>query len=329
MKRLKLNTMASPIKRGMRGVLNTTSLLAFVSFVFLNISNTRAQQDPHFTQYMDNTVYVNPAYAGSRGMMNITGLARFQWVGFKGAPMSQTLSFNTPLRYESVGLGLSIVNDKAGPLNQTLIYGDFSYTIPFKKSKHNAKLAFGVKAGMNLLNATTSNLVTTSNGDQTLGSNIRNVVTPNFGVGIYYHMDQFYFGVSAPKLLEAEQKAGLSATQEKRHYFFIAGGVISLKNPNYKLRPTTMLKFTPGAPVSWDISLALIIKDKVTLGAMYRVLDAAGGFIQYQFNPQFKLGYAFDIAATRLVGHNYGTHEVMLSYDFNFSKKKILSPRYF
>ena len=103
--------------------------------VLSGIGTTFGQQDPHFTQYMDNTVYVNPAYAGSSGLMNITGLARFQWVGFKGAPMSQTLSFNTPLRYESVGLGLSIVNDKAGPLNQTLIYGDFSYTFKFSKSK--------------------------------------------------------------------------------------------------------------------------------------------------------------------------------------------------
>jgi type IX secretion system PorP/SprF family membrane protein len=284
-----------------------------------------AQQDPHFTQYFDNTLFVNPAYAGSRGMLNVTGIHREQWVGFAGRPISSTLSIHSPLTYESVGLGLTVVSDQAGPVKQTMFYGDFSYTVRFRNPVR--KLSFGLKGGLNLINIGTSALETTSAGDPKLLQNVRNAVNPNFGAGIYYHTPKFFVGVSTPKILE-QSYDGSETNIEKRHYFGILGGVITLSD-YWKLRPTAQLKVTTGAPMSLDMSLAGIFREKFWIGAMYRYDAAFGAFVQFQITPQFKLGVASDFGTQTIRNYHYGTFEVMGSYDFTFKKQGIRSPRYF
>lgn len=286
-----------------------------------------AQQDIQFTQYMDNTIAVNPAYAGSSGMLSSTLIHREQWVGMDGRPRSTTLNVHSPLNYENVGLGLSIVHDEIGPIQQTMFFVDASYTLRFKNSK--GKLAFGIKGGINLLSSRTSQLQTTDEQDPNLLSNIRNQVNPNFGAGIYYHTPKFFVGVSTPRIIE-QSYGTTSFAKEKRHYFFIAGGVFNLtKNEVWKLRPTTQLKMTVGAPLSIDASVAAIYRKKLWLGLMYRWADSFGGFVQFQITPQFKAGLAYDQTITELAGYNKGTYEALLSYDFIFKKDGIRSPRYF
>lgn len=288
-----------------------------------------AQQDTHFTQYFDNTLFVNPAYAGSRGMLNITGIHRQQWVGFDGHPQSTTIGVHSPIVNENIGLGITYVNDIIGPLTQNLIYGDFSYTLNFKSSA--GKLAFGLKAGMNLLNSRTNELLTSDQQDPSLLTNVTNAATPNIGFGIYYHTPKFFLGLSTPKLLEYDSESTLVnnvVLEERRHYFLIIGGVFNL-NTDWKLRPTSNLKYAEGAPLSIDVSAAFIYTEKIWLGVMHRVQDALGVFIQYQLTPQFKLGLAYDYSITELAGVNKGTYEALLSYDFTFKKKGIRSPRYF
>jgi type IX secretion system PorP/SprF family membrane protein len=121
-------------------------IFLFALIVVAGVAKLRAQQDPQFSHYMYNTVSVNPAYAGSRGVLNITGLHRSQWIGLDGAPTSQTLSLNTPLRNKKMGIGFSVVNDRIGPLNQTFIYADYSYAV---RLTEKLKLSFGLKAGVN------------------------------------------------------------------------------------------------------------------------------------------------------------------------------------
>jgi type IX secretion system PorP/SprF family membrane protein len=304
-----------------------TIKLIFASILFIMGTNPiTAQQDPHFTQYFDNMLFVNPAYAGSNGMLNMTALHREQWVGFDGAPRSTTFSINSPISYESVGLGLTAVNDMAGPLRQSMVYGDFSYTLRFKNSK--SKLAFGAKAGFNVINVDRADLVTTVDNDPKLSQNIRNNINPNFGFGVYYHNPKFFFGLSVPKLVERSYDNLNSTNLERRHLFGVIGGIIDL-NTEWKLRPTAQVKMTSGAPVSIDLSAAGIYQDKIWIGAMYRWGSAAGAFFQFQLNTQFRVGLASDFGITRINKYNTGTFEVMLSYDFSFKKEGIRSPRYF
>lgn len=299
------------------------SFIAILVFVSIFV---QAQQDPHFTQYFDNALFVNPAYAGSKGVMNITGLHREQWVGFEGRPRSTTFSLHSPLTYESVGLGFTMVNDQIGPIQQTMFYGDFSYSIRFRQKDH--KLSFGLKAGLNMINISSNDLATTDPSDPKLLNNVRNHINPNFGLGIYYHTPKFFIGLSSPKILENSYD-GISKTNlERRHYFGIIGGVVKLSNA-WKLRPTAQVKVTMGAPIGIDLSTAGIYREKFWIGAMYRLNAAFGAFVQYQISPQFRLGLASDFGTQEIRNYNYGTFEMLASYDFVFKKQGIRSPRYF
>jgi type IX secretion system PorP/SprF family membrane protein len=283
-----------------------------------------AQQDPQFTQYFDNALFVNPAYAGSTRMLTATTIHREQWVGFEGRPSSTTISLHSPLTYESVGLGITAVRDVIGPLSQTMFYGDFSYSL---KLTDKSKLSFGLKAGLNVISSQTSLLQTTQSNDINLLTNVRSRINPNFGFGVYYHTPKFFAGLSTPKLIE-QSLDGTEKNKEKRHYFGLVGAVIPVSS-NWKIRPTSQVKATIGAPISVDISLAGIYQDKVWLGSMYRLNAAFGVFAQYQISPSFRIGLASDFSTTQIRKYNYGTYEFLLSYDFSFNKQGIRSPRYF
>lgn len=281
-----------------------------------------AQQDPQFTQYFDNYLHVNPAYAGSSGMLSATAIHREQWVGFDGAPRSTTFSLHTPLNYRSVGLGLTAVNDQIGPIKQNMVYADFSYTLRLGKT---ARLALGLKGGVNMLNVATQGLSNVQANDPAFASGLSQM-NPNVGFGIYYHDDHFFMGVSSPRLME--KSATTTTYDEQRHYFGIIGGVFPVC-AKWKLRPSVQVKATMGAPVSMDLSLAGIFADKLWLGAMNRWNAAAGGFVQYQITRQFRLGLAAEYGMTALRNYNNGTFEVLMSYDFNYKKTDVKSPRYF
>jgi type IX secretion system PorP/SprF family membrane protein len=300
------------------------SLIIF-NLILLTISfNTYGQQDAQFAQYFDNTLYVNPAYAGSRGMMNVTLIHREQWVGFNGRPRSTTFSIHSPLRYESIGVGLTMIADEAGPIKQNMFYGDISYRLKFK---NNRKLVFGLKGGMNMINIGLTSLQKVEENDSKLLSNVRNNINPNFGGGIFYHTPSFFFGLSTPKIIE-QSYDGSKSNMEKRHYFLVTGGVFPV-NQEWKMRPSIQAKFTEGAPLSVDFSLAGIYNEKIWIGGLYRLDAAFAAFVQFQLSPQFKMGMASEFGMQKIRNYNYGTFEVLLSYDFTFKKEGIRSPRYF
>ncbi len=299
------------------------------AFTLLLSSHSYSQQEAQFTQYMDNMQYYNPAYVGSRDAMNITALHRQQWAGFKGAPMSTTFGFHTPLRYESVGVGLSLLNDKVGPTNSTWINADVSYSLRFKK--HKGRLSFGLKGGLNVLNGDLATLTKQDATDQLLNVRYQNELQPNIGGGIYYQSEQWFLGVAVPRIINNTNNNGDFTNIEyldQRHYYLTVGGYINASRM-LKLRPSAMLKVTENAPLALDMSLAFIFYDKLWLGANYRLQESGGVILQYQFSNQFKLGYAFEMSTTKMRAYNAGTHEILLSYDLLFRGKSLTSPRYF
>ncbi len=302
-------------------------LIASIATLFI-MEASFAQQQAQFTQYIDNMLYYNPAYAGSHDAMTFSALHRQQWMGFDGAPMSTTFSMHTPLRFENLGIGVSFLNDRVGPTNITWANVDVSYSIRFKGS---GRLSFGVNGGINLLNGNLLDLQKMDAGDQSLSVQYNNDIKPNFGAGVYYHSDQWFIGFAVPHILDNTKdiKEVLNTDYiSQRHYYFMVGGYINASRM-LKLRPSAMFKMTENAPFALDASLAFIFYDKFWLGANYRLLESAGIYVQYQISHQFKIGYAFEFSTTQLRGHNAGTHELMLSYDLLFRGKSIDSPRYF
>lgn len=296
-------------------------------------SAVNAQQDPMYTHYMHNTLSINPAYAGSRDALSITALHRSQWVDFKGAPMTQTLTLHSPIANKHIGLGLSASNDKIGPINNTAVSGSFAYRMQLTPK---SKLALGLSGGVNILQANLSTLELDNQNDPSFQNDLRNKVTPSAGFGAYYSRERFYAGVSTPNLLESKyyattQPSGtVTESRARRHYFFIAGAVFNLSN-NLAFKPTTLIKVTSGAPIQTDVTASFILMKRLSLGAMYRTGDAVGVLIGLDISQQLRIGYSYDWSlGLRTPAYNQGSHEIMLRYDFIFnSKQQIQSPRYF
>ena len=296
-------------------------LLIGIFVLISSISTVFAQQDPQYTQYMYSMNILNPAYAGSRGVTSIGLLGRTQWVGVDGAPQTATLSINGPVG-KNVGLGFSVIHDEIGPVKEDNLYADFSYTLNFSGED---KFAFGIKAGATFLNVREFTTV-----DQDPLNVPVSLVAPNFGVGVMYYNDRFYAGLSVPNFIESrhlDTKNGItSSASEKTHYFLTSGYVFDL-DENLKLKPSTMLKAAPGAPLSVDLSLNLLIQEKVELGLSHRLDDSISGMVGFQVSQDLRIGYAYDYTTTNFGVFNSGSHEIMILFDLN--KKKIKSPRFF
>jgi len=241
--------------------LRNLEILLCTVFAFISIEAS-AQQDAQYTQYMYNTVSVNPGYAGSRGHMSIAGLYRNQWLGLEGAPETQTFNIHTPIGYRGLGLGLSFVNDVIGPTSESYFDVDVSYTIPTSKE---GKLSFGLKASAHLLDVRFSELNqdASTGADPTLQQNIDNRFSPNFGAGVYYHTERFYAGVSIPRFLETThfQESSLSTAAEQMNFYVITGYVWDL-SPFLKFKPTILTKAVRGAPLQVDLSANFMFNEK-------------------------------------------------------------------
>ncbi|NQV54079.1 MAG: type IX secretion system membrane protein PorP/SprF [Flavobacteriales bacterium] len=289
-----------------------------------------AQQKPQFTHYMYNTLSVNPAYAGSSEALTITGITRHQWVGLEGAPTTQTITMHTPILSQHIGLGMTLLNDRIGPNSDLQFSGDFAYRMPLGE---DGTLSLGLKAGAYYRSTRLSELATVDE-DASFSNNARTKMIPNVGFGAYYVQSRYYVGVSIPNLLESDfyqdqvQITQAQAT-ERRHYYLIAGAFFDL-GPDLQFKPSTMIKAVPDAPIEVDVTANFLIREKLWLGAMYRMRDAVGILAAFSFTEQLKVGYSFDLPTSALLTKSIGTHEVMLTYDFKYAKKaKVRSPRYF
>jgi len=298
-----------------------------IILVLLSCSLGFAQQMPQFTQYMYNTISINPAYAGSREALSIIGLHRSQWVGFKGGPITQTLSIHTPMRNDRIGLGLSFIEDDLGPENFTYLYADFSYALP---TGVDGKLAFGIKGGF-----TQYSLDADFREDESYDPSIYGIEdrwTPNVGLGVYWSTNRIYAGLSVPRILNTDKNTqnGFEAL-DRLSYYFTVGGVIDL-NDNLKFKPATLLKATNGAPLSIDLTGNFLYNEKLWLGASYRINNrtaAIGGIADFQISRQLRIGYAYEKPISEIARYTSGTHEILLIYEFKFMSSKLKSPRYF
>lgn len=298
----------------------------------MSASFASAQQLPQFTQYMFNTISINPAYAGSRETLSIVGLHRSQWVGLEGAPETQTLSMHTPLRNENMGLGISFINDRLGYENFTYLYGDYSYTI---KTSEKTKLAFGIKGGFTHYFLDEELLNDPSVVNDPFFNDVSNRWSPNVGAGLYLHSQLWYIGLSAPRILNTDYNKGRNANIDyvalERISYYLTGGYVFNLSETTKLKPSVLLKATNGAPLSFDVSANFLFHEKLWVGGGYRVNQntaAMGAIVDFQISKQLRVGYAYEYPISDLRPFTSNTHELLLMFEV-FKSKRIKSPRYF
>lgn len=324
--------------------------------VLLISYQTFAQQEAMFSQYMFNTLAINPAYAGSRDVLSLTTLGRYQWMGIEGAPKTFTFTMDTPIKNEKMGIGLQVTRDEVGLQKNTGVHFTYSYRV---KVGPRSTLAFGVQGGATNVRWALSDVSNLTNPTDYVfsGSQDINNILPNFGGGLYLSNDKGYIGVSCPQIMQnklsnfnlPDSSGKASVGKTRRHYFLMMGFVIG--KGSFKVKPSTMVRYTQGAPLGFDGNINFWIKDKISFGVSGRIsqfqamgqdskslFDAAIGMLELQLTPQFRIGYAYDFTSNKLndvtkTGFNrlvgIPTHELMLRYEFGFGKSKILTPRYF
>ena len=321
------------MRRMKQGIIRWAGLTAIA--LALAPFTVHAQQDPQFTQYMFNLLSINPAYAGSAERVSLKALSRHQWVGFEGAPTTQTITAHGPFLMESLGLGGTIMRDEYGPVTQYGFMVDVAYRMFLSR---NTKLSFGIKGGMNLFQGSFAGLSPLQQNDQVFQQDVNEKLDPQFGFGVMWYGDRHYLGLSTPKMLNTKMFENatlgdsLSASvwqAGQRAHWFLSGGYVFDLGLYTKFKPTFLLKAVNGAPMSFDVTANFLLYEKFWLGAMYRHSDAVGILAQYHISGDLSVGYAYDYPITQLNNHTGGSHEFMLGFEFGNKLKGIRSPRYF
>ena len=302
--------------------------LILLFFTVLIAQQISAQQDPQYTQYMYNMNIINPAYAGISEGLSVGALYRSQWVGLDGGPETFTFNIHSPVG-KQLALGLSVISDKIGPVEETNAYVDASYTIPLGME---TRLAFGVKGGFTFHDiAIAESQITLVDLSDPFFANAINETTPNIGAGVYFYKpNKYYISISVPNILNGVHldANGTKIGSESEHLFSAAGYVFDLSE-NFKLKPHALLKYAFDAPVSYDLNANLFMYDLVEFGVGYRLDDSFSTMINFQVTKDLRIGYAYDAINSGLDIVTNSSHEVFINYDFNFSSKVSRSPRYF
>jgi type IX secretion system PorP/SprF family membrane protein len=289
--------------------------LNILTVVFLLlVTSAYSQQENSSTFYRDQMNIINPAHTGAGNMMTILMASRNQWQGVKGAPESQSFSIGAPFGLNS-GIGLSIVNDKIFVEKQTAIYIDYSYKLKLSES---LDLYLGLKGGGNFLNVDVASLETYNNDfDPYLVDSKQ--FNPNMGAGAYLRNEKYYLSFSAPRLLNTERikdKNGIvTKATDKVHMYFSGGYDIKLSE-NALLKPSFLMRYVEGAPVSTDFTATVEYLKKVELGVAYRTDGTISGLAIFRALEWLDLGYAYESVTNSSISNvTNGTHEFFLKFN--------------
>jgi type IX secretion system PorP/SprF family membrane protein len=297
------------------------------SLIFLLGLSASAQQEPQYTQYMYNPSVINPAYAGSLGYGSLFSLYRTQWIGLEGAPKTLNMSYHQPLESTNLGLGGNIVHDEIGPSTTTNFSVDVSYTINFE---NDSRLAFGIKAGGELLNIDYTKLNHYNPSDVSFRNNINSQFSPNIGAGLFYYNANSYLGLSVPMLLQTKRYDEFAYSDaNRRQHFYLMGGKVFDLSYNVKFKPAFVAKMVAGAPLQVDLTGNFLINEKFTVGVAYRWSAALSALVGFKVNDRISIGYGYDRETTRLSNFNSGSHELFLQFDLFKINQQEETPRFF
>lgn len=287
-------------------------------------------------QFILNTMVVNPGYTGYNEVQSITIDHRSQWVGFKGAPTTQTVGFDMAMpKNEELAFGGNLVHDKIGPTSELSLSGNVAYRF---STSSRSKMSIGIKGFAGLFQASYTRLALTSDvfgqEDVNFSYDPSNVFLLNFGIGAYHHSKSHFIGISSPRLLKNkiennDQNIYSTVRGRTEPTYYLMGGYNFLLSAWTEFQPAAIIKATVGAPLSIGMYGTFILKEKWRIGGFYAYKEIAGALIQMQVNDKIKIGYSYDVAASELISSNLGSHELAMTYQFKSFRKRIVFPRRF
>lgn len=282
--------------------------------IVLGAFGLKAQQEHSFTHYFDMNSFFNPAAAGTDGDQNITGLFRKQWVGFEGTPMSGGVLYDKNISSYNMGVGGFVFTDFIGAMMMNSVTGNYSYTL---KLNEQHKLAFGLDAGVDIYTTDYDRLVYWDD-DVMFDNQKATNVTPHIGTGVHYYTDQYYVGISVPRLVNFNNDSPLAINAEKlpqivSNYFLTAGYKFDI-NDEFKMQVNLLGKYTPHVLPQGDLNVMATYIDMIGLGVGYKSLGFATTYLQYTYDDAVTIGYAFDFTLSKMADYSSGSHEIMIKY---------------
>lgn len=300
-----------------------------ILFCFCNCIVGKSQQDAHYSQFFSNKLIQNPAYAGDAGVMSWTALHRQQWIGLKGAPSTQNISFQMPAFKKRVGLGLSILRDDITISENWRIISSYAYRIPLDVGT----LSLGIQADLRFMKIKWNEVVALEINDGEIPEVNNQTLKPNVAAGIYYSTRRFYAGIAAQNLISERKFKNVNTLLDftpfyDRHFYIMAGYALPISE-NIDFAPVALLKLVKNTPFDLDLNASFIFYDRFWAGMSWRKGDSIDAILQYQLNQQMRLGVAYDFTISELEQTNSGTYEIMLQYDFNFKDSGFSNLRFF
>lgn len=283
------------------------------------------QQDLQSSTYALSPLAFNPAYAGSRGTMNVHAVNRTQWLGIDGAPRSQILAFNTPIVRRNLGFGATLATDRSGSRSQSTGMLHLAYHMQLNE---RIRISMGLSGGVLSNGYDFSDLRAEDPGDAVFAANFRDRAF-NVGAGAYVWADEWYVGLSAPHLVRQPLAGEDPNSPILQRHVYLSGGYALETNRVVSYRFSGLLKVTSNAPATMDWMATAWALDVVGIGMLYRMNEAIGLHAAYQIRPDLQFIYAIDIPFNRLRAGNLGTHEVALLIDLSKRRVGYESPRYF
>ncbi|MCO5247973.1 MAG: type IX secretion system membrane protein PorP/SprF [Chitinophagales bacterium] len=309
--------------------------ILIVLFVLLLTTHVLAQQSSLFSHYYWNEQFYNPAYVGSKDMLHIQALNRFQWVGMDGAPQTFNFAAHSPLKNDNIALGIHFYNDRIGALGTNGIVGQYAYRLKFKEDKY--KLSLGIQTGAEYRNLKGSKLITDDGMPDAIDpSKFEKDWMWMFGAGAYFYGDNFSVGFGVPQLLPKSLFKNKLGRVEPEMQYFISGAYQWNINSTVKLLPTATLRIMHQEPTQLEVTATAILYDQFQLGIGGRTGKTMIFMGQYmhEFEKGIKrlnVGYSFDKSIGKVGTINKGSHEIFLSFDIPVPNQDKLykSPRYF
>jgi type IX secretion system PorP/SprF family membrane protein len=307
-------------------------LVLAVLLLTLSFAAAYGQAEPILTQYMFNMQPINPAYAGMWEKIGFSTLIRKQWTGIDRSPLTQVVSFHSPTRNPNVGLGLNITNDRYALENKLGIFGDYAYEIALTPQ---TRLRLGLKFGfLNYKNPLTQyQLYPDGEYDPAFGADVDLKFMPNFGVGGFLYDENYYVGLSVPKMIRNEYSANINnynLEAQIQTVYLSAGYVFRFIQMNYLVfKPTMMITYNRGLPVQYDFSVNWMLRETVWLGLMVRSGNALSFVSQWIMDNNLRLGFAVDLTYNEIFPYQYGTYEVTLGFDMDFFGRSYIREKYF
>lgn len=283
-----------------------------------------AQQEYSFTHFSEVRSFFNPATTGTNGTREASALFRKQWFGFHGSPMNGGLSYEQPFKSYNMGIGGYLYSDQIGEMNVTNLVANYRYTLKLNEKQN---LSFGMNFGADFISVNYDALVYWDEQDEMFNSGRANTVVPRAGVGVNYYAEDFYVGISVPRVLTYNDKHNVSIDKSKlpslvSHYYLTGGYKFPLNN-EFSMKTAALVKFTPNVKPQADINVTTMYQNIIGLGIGYKSLGFASVNLLYVYDEAVSFGYAFDMTLTRMANYSKGSHEIMVKYNLPMKKENI------